>query len=225
MWTPHTVVAGVSEAAEKFNPTTHFNLYGLGWFLGDYQGRKVVSHGGGLDGMISRVAMMPEENLGLVVLTNSETPLSTALSNKIFDVFLGVPKRDWSADYLARAKAGRERAAAEAKKVEDARVPDTRPSLPLAAYAGAYTGQMFGDARVSEGGRQTRPPPRALAQLRRRPRTLALRHLPIRWRDSIVYPFPRGFVTFTLDPRGRVEELKLDVPNPDSIQRVGFKKQ
>ncbi|MGH9902442.1 MAG: serine hydrolase domain-containing protein, partial [Pyrinomonadaceae bacterium] len=77
MWTPQSIVGGVSEQAEKFNPTRHFNLYGLGWFLTDYHGRKVVSHGGGLDGMISQVAMMPEENLGVVVLTNSETPLST----------------------------------------------------------------------------------------------------------------------------------------------------
>src|SRR6185295_7544692 len=101
MWNPNTIVAGTSEQGEKFNPTVHFNLYGLGWGLNDYQGRKVVSHGGGLDGMVSRVAMMPEENLGLVILTNSETALSTILSAKIFDVFLGVQPRDWSAEYLA----------------------------------------------------------------------------------------------------------------------------
>ena len=29
------------------------------------------------------------------------------------------------------------------------------------------------------------------------------------------YPFPRGWVTFTLDPQGKVSEMKLDVPNPD----------
>src|SRR4030095_13609878 len=69
MWTPQTIVGGISEQAEKFNPTTHFNLYGLGWGINDYQGRKIISHGGGLDGMVSRVALMPEENLGLVVLT------------------------------------------------------------------------------------------------------------------------------------------------------------
>jgi hypothetical protein len=65
--------------------------------------RKVVSHGGGLDGMISQTAMMPEENLGLVVLTNSETPVNTIMQNKIFDVFVNAPKRDWSAERLERA--------------------------------------------------------------------------------------------------------------------------
>lgn len=215
MWTPHTIVGGTSEAAEKFNPTRHFNLYGLGWSLSDYHGRKVVSHGGGLDGMISQVAMLPEENLGLVVLTNSETPLSNILVNKVFDTFLGVPARDWSADYLARAKQGKEAAAAAAKKVEDSRVPDTKPSLPLAAYAGAYTGAMFGDARVEvvDGKLVLRlvPSPNFVGDLEH----WHFDTFRIKWRDSIVYPFPRGFVTFTINPRGRPEEMKLDVPNPD----------
>jgi CubicO group peptidase (beta-lactamase class C family) len=215
MWTPHTVVSGVGEAAERFNPTTHFNLYGLGWALNDYQGRKVVSHGGGLDGMISRVALMPEENLGLVVLTNSETPLANVISNRVFDAFLGVPPRDWSADYMARVRASREHAAAEQKKVEAARVPDTRPSLPLSAYAGTYTGEMFGDARVTEeGGRlvvRLVPSPNFVGDLEH----WHFDTFRIRWRDSIVYPFPRGFVTFNLDPQAKVSEMKIDVPNPD----------
>jgi CubicO group peptidase (beta-lactamase class C family) len=226
MWTPHTVVSGVSEAAEKFNPATHFNLYGLGWSLNDYHGRLVASHGGGLDGMISRVALMPEERLGLVVLTNSETPLANVISNKIFDVFLGAPRRDWSADYLARVRQARERAAAEAKKVEEARVPDTRPSLPLAAYAGVYSGQMFGDARVTEeGGRlvvRLVPSPNFVGDLEH----WHFDTFRIRWRESIVYPFPRGFVTFTLDAQGKVDEMKIDVPNPDfDFKELEFKKQ
>jgi CubicO group peptidase (beta-lactamase class C family) len=215
MWTPHTIAGGTSEAGEKFNPTTHFNLYGLGWALNDYQGRLVVSHGGGLDGMISRVAMMPEEKLGLVVLTNSETPLSNVLSNKIFDTFLGVARRDWSADYLARSRQAKEAEAAAAKKVEDARVRDTKPSLVLPAYAGTYTGALFGDARVSEeGGRlvlRLAPSPNFVGDLEH----WHFDTFRVKWREGIVYPFPRGFVTFTLDARGRPAEMKIDVPNPD----------
>jgi uncharacterized protein DUF3471 len=39
----------------------------------------------------------------------------------------------------------------------------------------------------------------------------------ITWRDSIVYPFPRGFVTFLLDAKGKISEMKINVPNPDFI--------
>ena len=217
MWTPQTVVSGISEQAEKFNPTTHFNLYGLGWSISDYQGRKVVSHGGGLDGMTSRVALIPEENLGLVVLTNSESSLSTVISNRIFDAFLGVPKRDWSTEYLLRSKQGQQAQAAEEKQIEDARVPNTKPSLALPSYAGTYSGTMFGDARVAdENGKlvlRLVPSPNFVGDLEH----WHFDTFRVTWRDSIVYPFPRGFVTFLLDAKGKISEMKIDVPNPDFI--------
>jgi CubicO group peptidase (beta-lactamase class C family) len=225
MWTPNMIVGGISERAEKFNPTTHFNLYGLGWGLSDYQGRKVVSHGGGLDGMTSRVALMPEENLGLVILTNSESALSVILTNKIFDVFLGVPKRDWSADGLVREQQGREAAKLEAKKVEDSRVLNTKPSLPLSAYAGTFTGAMYGDAKVTEENGKL------VVRLVSSPNFVGdLEHwhfdtFSIKWRDSIVYPFGRGFVSFVIDPKGKVSEMKIDVPNPDfDFKELEFKR-
>ena len=215
MWTPHTVVSGVSESAERFNPTVHFNLYGLGWALSDYRGRKVVTHSGGLDGMTSRVALLPEEGLGVVVLTNSETPLQAFLYYKVFDVFTGAPARDWSADYAARAKAAREREEAEARKAEAARTPGTKPSLPLSAYAGTYGGAMYGDARVSEeGGRlvvRLLPSPAYVGDLEH----WHFDTFRIKWRESVVYPYPRGWVTFVLDAQGRASEMKIDVPNPD----------
>lgn len=226
MWNPNTIVGGTSEQGEKFNPTVHFNLYGLGWGLNDYQGRKVVSHGGGLDGMVSRVAMMPEENLGLVILTNSESALSTLLSAKIFDVFLGVPKRDWSAEYLARAKQGEEAGKAAVLKVEQSRIPNTKPSVPLSGYAGTYSGALYGDATVSEENGKL-----VVRLLSSQNFVGDLEHwhfdtFSIKWRSSIVYPFGRGFVTFTLDAAGKANEMKIDVPNPDfDFTELEFKKK
>ncbi|MET0645348.1 MAG: serine hydrolase [Pyrinomonadaceae bacterium] len=225
MWTPHTIVSGVSESAERFNPTTHFNLYGLGWALSDYRGRKVVTHSGGLDGMTSRVALLPEENLGVVILTNSETPLQAFLYYKVFDVFTGAPARDWSADYMARVKAARERDEAETKRIEAARVPDTKPSLPLSSYAGTYGGQMYGDAKVTEeNGRlvvRLVPSPAYVGDLEH----WHFDTFRIKWRESVVYPYPRGWVTFHLDAQGKVSEMKIDVPNPDfDFKELEFKR-
>ncbi len=215
MWTPHTVLGPISEQAEKSNPTRHFSLYGLGWILSDYHGRLWVSHGGGLDGMISQIALLPEEKLGVVVLTNSETPLSTVLVNKTVDTFLGLPARDWSSEFLARSKQGEAIGRAEAKKVEDSRVANTKPSLPLSAYAGTYTGTMFGDAKVTEeNGKlvlQFAPSPLFAGDLEH----WHFDTFRVKWRDTIVYPFSRGSVTFNLNAQGTVDEMKIDVPNPD----------
>ena len=225
MWTPHTIIP-ISEQGEKFNPTRHFNTYGLGWFLSDYHGRKVASHGGGLDGMISQVAAMPEENLGVVVLTNSETPLASLMVNKVFDLFLNVPKRDWSAEFLAITKAGKEMAAAEEKKIESEHVPNTKPSLSLEKYVGSYTGEMFGEAKIEmENGQlviRLMPSPNFVGDLEH----WQYDTFRVKWRPSIVYPFPKGFVTFILNARAQVDEMKLDVPNPDfDFKELEFKRR
>ena len=44
--------------------------YGLGWFIQDWKGKKVIQHGGNIDGFNSMVATLPEEKLGFVMLTN-----------------------------------------------------------------------------------------------------------------------------------------------------------
>lgn len=44
--------------------------YGLGWFLRDWNGHKVVEHGGNIDGFNAQVALMPDQHLGFVLLTN-----------------------------------------------------------------------------------------------------------------------------------------------------------
>lgn len=224
MWSPQTIIP-ISEAGEKFNPTRHFNTYGLGWFLSDYHGRKVVSHGGGLDGMISQVAMMPEENLGVIVLSNSDASLPSIMVNKVFDTFLGVPKRDWSAEILERVKQGKAASEAEEKKLEDERAMNTKPSLSLQQYAGTYTGVMYGDARIaSENGK-------LVIRLVATPNFVGdLEHwqydtFRVKWRASVSYPFPKGFITFTLNAQGKVDEMKIDVPNPDfDFKELEFKR-
>lgn len=108
MWTVHTPL-GVSAGARGSQPSTHFRGYGLGWSLNDYQGRFVASHGGGYDGMFSRVVLVPEENLGIAVLTNSMTSISTAIANTILDVYLGAEARDWSGPMLENWRGARER--------------------------------------------------------------------------------------------------------------------
>ena len=214
MWSAHTIL-GVNPFPAKDAPTRLFSAYGLGWFLNDYRGRKVVSHGGGLDGMISQTAMMPEENLGLVVLTNSETGVNTIMQNKIFDVFLNAPKRDWSAERLERAKKNKAKEAEEDAKLVASRAANTKPSLPTKDYAGNYVDQLYGDATVAEENGKL------VLRFVQSPNFVAdLEHwhydtFQIKWRPSVAYNFPRGFVSFTIDKTGAVDEMKIDQPNND----------
>lgn len=133
-------------------PSRHFLAYGLGWFLNDYRGRLVVSHGGGLPGMTSLVALLPEESLGVVVLTNGESAAPRALVMEIVDAFLGGEGTDWTAALVA--------ATVEAEGETEAAAEPTAPSLPLAAYVGRYGNAALGAAEVVEveGGLALRLP-------------------------------------------------------------------
>ncbi|HKX83647.1 MAG TPA: serine hydrolase domain-containing protein, partial [Pyrinomonadaceae bacterium] len=97
----------ISETAWKNNPTRHFSGVGMGWFVYDYQGRKIINHSGGLDGMLSYTVLIPEENAGFVVLTNSESPGFIVMMNKIRDVLVNAPKRDWNAEAVENVKRGK----------------------------------------------------------------------------------------------------------------------
>src|SRR5215470_1404830 len=73
MWSPQTILPVPKDSPPPFGALTpHFADYGLGWVLQDFHGRKMVSHSGGVAGFVSRVRLLPEENLGVVVLTNAE---------------------------------------------------------------------------------------------------------------------------------------------------------
>lgn len=70
MWQPYTN-EGFSVMPQG-SGNSHFQAYGLGWELYDLKGKIIVEHTGGLPGMLSRTILVPELNLGIVVLTNSD---------------------------------------------------------------------------------------------------------------------------------------------------------
>lgn len=195
-------------------PSTSFRGYGLGWSLQDYLGRKVVSHGGGYDGMYSQVALVPDEGLGIVVLTNGMTGLAPALIYRVLDAYLGGEVRDWSAEALPEWLASREAFEERQTAAERGRVAGTSPSLGLDGYAGTYGGEMYGEAEVAleNGGLVLRllPNPDLTADLEH----LHYDTFVIRWRSTLAW-FGQGTAQFVLDPSGAVGEMRLDVPNDD----------
>ena len=96
-----------------------------------------------------------------------------------------------------------------------ARKPNTRTTLDLKDYVGTYRDELYGDINVvMENGRLVLkfvPSPNFVADLDHWHYDTFV----IRWRPSVAYNFPRGFVTFTIDKNGRTDEMKIDQPNND----------
>jgi hypothetical protein len=193
----------------------HFSGVGLGWFVYDYYGRKIVNHSGGLDGMLSYTVLIPEENAGFVVLTNNESPSFAVMMSKIRDVLVNAPKRDYNDEAIKRIADTKKADAEAVKKVDDARVANTKPSLALVNYAGTYSDKMYGDVTIAEeNGKLVMrflPSPNFVADLEHWHYDTFV----IKWRPSVAYNFPRGFVTFTIDKDGKTDKLVVDQPNND----------
>ncbi|MDQ3262705.1 MAG: beta-lactamase family protein [Myxococcota bacterium] len=98
-WTVQNALR-VLPVVRGYSPSTHFNGYGLGWFLGDYAGRMIARHGGALSGMYSFAMVVPEEHLAVAVLTNADSHgLYAAVPWAIVDAALGKTDTDWVAVY------------------------------------------------------------------------------------------------------------------------------
>ncbi len=205
MRTPHTNF-NVSKGYRRIWPSTHFRAYGFGWGVSDYHGKKIISHSGGYDGVITYTCFVPEANLGFVILTNSNSSLYNALSYKILDYFLSDDSTDWSEFLLPYQQQGEKRDVIVTKDNAKA------PSLELKNYEGLYKSQLYGNALVSVKGKKM---------------SVQLLHTKV-WdgtintynADTFIVEFkkepslPQGFIEFDVE-NDSVKSFIIDIPNPD----------
>lgn len=152
MWKPQVIVSS-SDGGTDANPARPVMAgYALGWFVQDYRGRRLISHSGGLSGQVTQTAMIPSAGIGVAVFSNTEDSVSGGIRNAILDHLLGAPAYDWVASYVARNKQAQGEAIAGLAAGE-AKPPEGKPSLPLAAYAGRYRDAWYGDIVVTAKGK------------------------------------------------------------------------
>lgn len=194
---------------------SHYRQYGLGWMVYDYRGKKIIEHGGAVDGMRAGVAMMPEEDLGVIVLNNFlPTPLSKAVERKVFDIFLGGGETDW----IAKAKKDDEAAKKMLAKRQEAQPKSPKLSkslmLPLKPYAGIYQSDLYGKITVTlENGYLILKRPTAEARLIAQSEN----QFKARWeKDSLFSVFGATPVRFTIGSDGKSIALDLGT---DRFQR------
>jgi CubicO group peptidase (beta-lactamase class C family) len=137
--------------ARSADPEIQNPGYGLGWFVDNYRGRVRVHHGGNIDGFSAMVAMIPSENVGVVVLTNANgTPAASNIANLALDRMLGLEPIDWSGRAVARRDAAKAASEKAKKATGGARKAGTRPAHALAEYAGEYEHPGYGVVTVTE---------------------------------------------------------------------------
>jgi CubicO group peptidase (beta-lactamase class C family) len=205
LFTPQMWVRLESEAPFLYGDA-HFLAYGLGWFLFDRAGRKVAEHSGGIDGMITELILVPEEKLGVVVLSNhGGSPVAFPVGHTVVDRYLGLTtdRLGPMVQFLATIEAQRQK---QEDSVQRTRAKDSRPSLALEAYTGTYDDPMYGPATVGRENGKLVFSGGGLID------ALDLEHwhhdtFRGTWRDPI---FGKAMLTFRLNPDGSVGGLKVD---------------
>jgi len=208
LWTPLTILPVTESPPETRESQAHFADYAMGEVLRDYRGHLMVYHTGGLQGMVSIVAMLPELNVGVVVLTNQESGAAFySIAFTVLDHYLKAPPKDWVSATATVSK----RRTTEAQQTVDAaaakRDAASMPSLPLESYAGRYRDPWYGDIVVEKTGdglgvRFTHSP-----LLTGRLEHWQQDTFVARWNDRSL--LADAYITFALNPDGSVDGAKM----------------
>jgi CubicO group peptidase (beta-lactamase class C family) len=212
-WKPHNNYT-VSARTKEFYPTRHVAGYALGWGYYDHGGRLVYNHGGGYDGMYSQVTLVPEENMAIVILTNSMKGISSGITYYTLDHFFGLEEKDWSSQNLKRTLDWEKSKVERVQERKDKRISGTSPTLKPETYTGIYHDDLYGDIEVvnKEGKMELHflTAPALNAKLEHWHNDV----FEIKWNEEHAW-FDFGTVQFLLSNNLTPIELKFDVPNDD----------
>jgi YD repeat-containing protein len=213
MQTPQMVLQGTPDYKEESETS-----YGMGFFISQYRGHKRVEHGGNLDGFSAELAFLPNDGIGVVVLTNLDgTGLPGAIAWNVFDRLLGLDQVPWSQRYLQQEIKGRE---SEQEAKSKGYVPhkmDTHPSHDLKDYVGDYGNPGYGVVSVAADG--------SGFKLKINKITESVMHLHydvFQVPDAPFDPFAKLKVSFFSDANGDISTLAL--PLETNVKDIVFER-
>jgi hypothetical protein len=207
MWQLQTIIPTTTTA--PYN--SHFNGYGLGWFLSDIKGYKQVTHTGGLEGIVTQTTYIPELQLGIIVLTNQQSGAAfTAITNTIKDSYLGITSEDYVTIYSTRIKAKEESvdkmtndvwATVEKNKKDKVKVD-------FASVTGTFQDKWFGDIVISEKKGKLFFISKRSTQLRGEVFFYKQGNYVVKWNNA--YLNADAHLFFSFDEKGKADTLKMN---------------
>lgn len=212
MWKVHTVLD--PQFGTPYN--SHFAGYGLGWFLTDKLGNLEVSHTGGLPGMLSQTTLIPDLELGIVVLTNTDSgggALFSAVSNTIADSYMGLEDQGWIQQYYKYSQNQKSKGDTFTQEVwkivESADNSKINPEI----YTGTYKDNWFGEVEISKKNGQL------WFTSKRSPKLNGPMKLYKDHTFAIAWATPDldadAFATFELNKTGKAESIRMKGISPN----------
>lgn len=144
---PQTIVRRTRHLFNK----TNFRLYGLGWVLEDYEGREIISHTGGVNGFVTSVTLIPKENLGIAVFTNTDkNSFYQSVKWEIIDSYLNLPYRNYDSIFYSNYLKQQENHNKWLKAIRDSVAMKNKPSVNIKEFEGKYKHDVYGYAEIKK---------------------------------------------------------------------------
>ena len=212
MWTPQTIIPVRNPGTYN----THFAAYGLGFGIADVKGYKQLSHTGGLEGMVTQITMIPELNLGIIVLTNQqEGGAFVSITNQIKDAYFNITGTDRVNEYSSN----RNKSVAAANKITDSvwneikLAQKTRTGkIDNTLYTGTYKDSWFGEVIISVKNDKLWFDSKRSPKLTGEMFTYKGNSFVVKWRDRSMDA--DAFVNFSLDMEGKASGMKMQAISP-----------
>ncbi|MFT5166516.1 MAG: CubicO group peptidase (beta-lactamase class C family) [Saprospiraceae bacterium] len=212
MWKIHTVL----DANQDPRYNSHFSGYGLGWSLSDIRGNMMVSHTGGLPGMLSKTFMIPDINLGVVILTNTSDDgagVFRAVSMAIMDEYLGLDDFGWIDKYAAYYQNKKETGDAVTQKVWEIVKTANDSKINIDDYIGVYQDNWFGKVEVFKKGDQLWIKSHRSPKLNGSMHFYKANTFAIKWEYQDMNC--DAFALFSLDEEGKAQSIKMKGISPN----------
>jgi CubicO group peptidase (beta-lactamase class C family) len=200
----------------------HGETYGLGWFVLRNQGKRFIHHGGNALGYTAFVSLMPDDGVGMAVLTNQHN--SDLARGVACDLYLHLLPETASAfcltDRLARYDTIDVRPASYKEPEAGPQFGvSASPIPPISDYAGMYSNQGYGDISVSVRGIRL-----YMSYYQHSwPLTLANRDVFVFPLEAFGASYPRVPVMFSRTSSGQVD--KLAIPLEPAVGLIPFMKR
>jgi len=212
MWKLHTLL----DVNRNPRYNSHFSGYGLGWGLSDLNGNLSVSHTGGLPGMLSRTVLIPDLNLGVVVLTNTSNGgagVFAAVSRTIVDSYMGLDDYEWTkkfSDYYSKKESEGDEIT---KEVWETVAKAAEKSINTEDYIGVYEDKWFGKITISMKDNQLWFTSHRSPKLNGPMAYYKANSFAIKWEFQDMNG--DAFAMFALDEEGKAQSIKMKGISPN----------
>ena len=212
---PVTILPTSPEMAEYTG--AYLSAYALGWGISTFYGQPMVSHSGGVWGMTTYLMLLPKLGLAIFASGNQMSPAPLAIVSDIADQFLAgttpYAGKDWIAILSGISQGRKDEAAKAVVAAAESRAVNSKPSLPLEAYAGTYRDDWYGDIHIEldkAGNLRFRSD-------RNEPLNGPLEHFQydtfiVHWTDRKLQA--DAYVSFSLSPEGKVDRIRMKAVSP-----------